>query len=156
MTMQSTVQGRFPLQSDRIMIGQASTMRQGWQWPLPINSVVAVLDQSSASALLRNLSMESYSVGVDSVSGAAGADTIHAAFERQGMLDRLVTHLNGEDEIAGLLEAEASAGATVLLLRVEPEHIPALLNTLHRFRPGFVETNGRWIRSSVASQRAAA
>lgn len=157
MAMHTT--GTISLQgSNGVMLGRASTMRRGWQWPLPINSVVAVLDQASAPDLLRDLAMESYEVDIESVSGPAGATAIHNAFERQGIIERLVSHLNGEDEVAGLLEAEASGGAAVLLLKVDPEHIPALLSTLHRYRPGFVETNGRWIRSSVASvapQRAA-
>src|SRR4051812_41074472 len=106
MTMHTTFRGTLQ-GSAGVMIGKASTMRPGWQWPLPMNSVVAVLDQLSAPVFLRNLAMESYEVDVESVSGPSGAAAIHATFERQGILERLVSHLNGEDEIAGLLESEA-------------------------------------------------
>lgn len=157
MSMHTTVRGAFPIQRFAGKAIAASSRRQNWQWPLPMNSIVAVLDQSIAARdFVRSLAAEPFDVSIEAVSGSEGAGAIHAAFERQGILDRLVSHLNGEDEVSALLESEAQRGATILLITVDPEHFPTVLSALHRYRPDFVETNGRWIRSSVAAGQTAA
>lgn len=124
------------------------TEKGGLQWPLPTNTLVVVFDQQEeAQSFLKALKEKNIDANVETAVGAAGAHEIRWAFSHQGVFNRLVSHLNGEDDFADLLKAEADRGAMVMFLLADPERQDEVLALLSSFHPDYVEQKGRWVRS---------
>lgn len=125
-------------------------VHEGLHWPLPTNSLVVIFDHpDEAQEFLKMLEDEHIDGMVETAAGTAGADEIRWAFSHQGVFDRLVSHLNGEDDFANLLEDEAERGAVVVLVTTRPEHHAEVMAMLTSFHPELVEAKGRWVRQEM-------
>jgi hypothetical protein len=115
-------------------------------WPLPVNSVLVVMDSpAQAMAALSALAEREGQVpGVWMASGEDGARRLREARSQLGVLARLWCLIDGEDELGAQVEAWCSRGATVLL--VPGFHEPMADATAFFMRHGarFVRRTGRW------------
>jgi hypothetical protein len=122
----------------------------GLKWPLETNTLVVVFDRpEEAQNFLKALRESNIDVKTDTAEGVRGAYEIRYAFSNQGLKDKLVSHLNGEDDFADLLRDEAGRGAMIAFVTAAPEQQNEVLKLLSSFHPEFVEAKGRWVRAGV-------
>jgi len=125
-------------------------VHEGLHWPLPTNSLVVIFDHpDEAQEFLKMLENEHIDGTVETAEGVTGADEIRWAFSHQSVFDRLVSHLNGEDDFANMLEDEAERGSQVVLITAQPGLQNAVLGMLSSFHPELVEAKGRWVRHEI-------
>lgn len=123
------------------------TVHEGLRWPLPTNSLVVVFGHpEEAEGFLTALEANHIDAMVETATGAIGAFEIHKAFHHQGIFNRLISHLNGEDDFADLLEDEVEHGGEVVLVSARPEHHREVMELLPAFHPELIEAKGRWVR----------
>lgn len=126
------------------------TEQGGLKWPLEPNTLVVVFDRpEEAQNFLKALRESNVDVKVDTAYGAAGAHEIRWAFSHQGLKDRLVSHLNGEDDFADLLKDEADRGAMIMFVTAAPDRQDEVLKLLAKHHPEYVEAKGQWVRSGI-------
>jgi len=126
------------------------TGQGGLKWPLETNMLVVVFDHpEEAQNFLKELKESNIDVKVDTAQGTDGARELRWAFKNQGLKDRIVSHLNGEDDFADLLRDEAQRGAMVMFVTAAPERQEEILKLLSQHHPEYVEAKGRWVRSGI-------
>ena len=126
-----------------------------WPWPLPAESVVAVLDDGAgfATTMGKLETIGVHSGDVWTASGQSGARWLRDSFAQRGLFSRLASMLNEEDELVARLEAMSADGATVMLVRAPRGRSNQVIEAFEQSGASVMRRMGRWVYAEPLGAR---